>query len=127
MINKIEADNYTKFVVSNSLDFFKNNSQKFDFIFLDGLHDAYMVYQEIPAALKHLNDGGFILLHDYFPNQKPLWSGIPPIVGPYLAVKRLKDEGVDLEVIPLGELPWATKLGTNMTSLALLTKANNGC
>lgn len=122
LIQKIGGQDFTQFKVSTSLDFFKGSNQTFDFIFLDGLHDGYMVYQEIPVALQHLNSGGVILLHDYFPNEQPLWEGYPPIVGPYLAVKRLQDEGANLRVIPLGELPWQTKLETNITSLALLTK-----
>lgn len=122
LIEKIGGQEFTHFKVSTSLDFFKQSDQTFDLIFLDGLHDAYMVYQEIPVALQHLNSDGFILLHDYFPNEQPLWESYPPIVGPYLAVKRLQEEGANLRVIPLGELPWETKLGTNITSLALLSK-----
>lgn len=122
MIKEIKADSFTQFKVLPSLDFFKNNAQKFDFIFLDGLHYAYTVYQEIPLALQHLNPGGFILLHDYFPHQQSLWEGQPAIVGPYLGVERLLGEKAPIDVIPLGKLPWPTKLGTNITSLALVTK-----
>jgi len=119
MIIKINAQDYTKFVVSDSLYFFQSNPQKFDFIFLDGSHDAHVVYQEIPMALDHLNANGIVLLHDYFPNGKPLWENYPAITGPYLAVKRLQEEGANLKVYPLGNLPWETKLGTNITSLAI--------
>lgn len=122
LIQQIGGQKFSQFQVSTSLNFFKSSEQTFDFIFLDGLHDAYMVYQEIPLALRHLNKDGLILLHDYFPNEQPLWKGYCPIIGPYLAVKRLREEGANLRVIPLGELPWETKLGTNLTSLALLTK-----
>ncbi len=122
LIKQVEGQDYTQFVVSTSLEFFQKNQQKFDFIFLDGLHDAYIVYQEIPVALQHLNENGVILLHDYFPNGEPLWEGYPAITGPYLAVKRLQEEGAKLEALPLGKLPWPTKLGTSITSLALLTK-----
>ena len=34
----------------------------------------------------------------------------------------LLKEGADFKIIPLGDLPWTTKLGTNRTSLALVTK-----
>jgi predicted O-methyltransferase YrrM len=110
MIIKINAQDYTKFVVSDSLYFFQSNPQKFDFIFLDGSHDAHVVYQEIPMALDHLNENGIVLLHDCFPNGKPLWENYPAITGPYLAVKRLQEEGANLKVYPLGNLPWETKL-----------------
>jgi predicted O-methyltransferase YrrM len=124
LIKQLGCQDFTKFTVSKSLDFFKTSQQKFDFIFLDGLHDAYMVYQEIPNALKKLNPGGLILLHDYFPNGKSLWEAYAPIVGPYLAIKRLQQEGANLKAISLGEPPWPTKLGTNITSLAILTRNN---
>jgi hypothetical protein len=42
------------------------------------------------------------------------------IGGPFLAIERFKEEGAPLTVLPLGELPWPTKLGSNTTSLALL-------
>jgi len=57
-----------------SLDYLAGCAQTFDFIFLDGDHAARTVYQEVPAALRLLNSGGVILLHDYFPNLRPLWS-----------------------------------------------------
>ena len=36
---------------------------------------------------------------------------------------RLQRAGWPLEVVPLGDLPWPTKLGTSRTSLALLGRA----
>ena len=93
-----------------SIKYFENCQTKFDFIFLDGDHSALTVYQEIPLALKLLNSNGIILLHDYYPGGKPLWSNSPVISGPYLATERLIKEGADLIVLPLGNLPWATKL-----------------
>lgn len=123
LIEKIQANSLISFQVSPSLDFFQNNPEaKFDFIFLDGLHNDYMVYQEIPKALNHLNEGGLILLHDYFPDKQALWEGSEPSLGPYLGVDLLQKEGANLQIIPLGNLPWATKLGTNITSLALVSK-----
>jgi hypothetical protein len=81
-----------------------------------------MVYQEIALALKLLNKNGILLLHDYFPNNMPLWSNGYSIPGPYLAVSRIISEETNLEILPLGELPWETKLNSRITSLAILTK-----
>ncbi len=64
-----------------------------------------------------------ILLHDYHPGERSLWPGQEPIVGPSLAVRRLIAEGAALRAIPLGDLPWRTKLGTHITSLAILSRA----
>jgi predicted O-methyltransferase YrrM len=120
MINKMELEYSVDFVTDTSLDYFAKCERKYDFVFLDGDHAVKTVYQEIPAALKLLNKDGLILLHDYFPNLEPLWSNGSVIPGPFLATERLKDEGVNLVVLPLGELPWPTKLQSNITSLALL-------
>jgi predicted O-methyltransferase YrrM len=120
MLKRMNLDNFVDFVQSPSLEYFSSCERKFDFIFLDGSHSAKSVYLEIPAALNLLNKGGVILLHDYFLGLKPLWSNGVVIPGPYLATERLKSEGANLEVMPLGELPWPTKLQSNVTSLALL-------
>ncbi|PNQ73640.1 hypothetical protein C1T31_04695 [Hanstruepera neustonica] len=122
MIAKFGYDQFTTFKAGMSLDLIKSTTKTFDFIFLDGDHSGGTVYQEIPAALKILNKNGVILLHDYFPNMKPLWSNGSLVEGPYLATERLINEGANLKVIPLGNLPWPTKLGTNITSLALLVR-----
>jgi len=112
--------NFAEFVTSPSLAFLKTCNSKFDLIFLDGLHKATTVYQEVPAALQLLNPGGLILLHDFFPNAEPLWSDGAVIAGPWLAINRLRNEGAKMTAIPLGALPWPTKAGSNVTSLACL-------
>ena len=122
MINEMGYGRFVNFVTSASLDHLTACQQKYDLIFLDGDHGAKTVYREIPAALKVLKEGGVILLHDYFPELKPLWSNGAVIPGPFLATERLKAEGANLEVLPLGELPWPTKLQSSITSLALLVK-----
>lgn len=122
MIKNLKFDNFVKFKVDTSFHFLETSKESYDFIFLDGDHFATTVYQEIPLALKKLNKGGVILLHDYFPNNKPMWSNNSVISGPYLATERLISEGANITILPLGDLPWPTKLGSNMTSLALLVK-----
>lgn len=124
LINKLNYGSFVKFVADTSLNYVANCKQKFDFIFLDGSHLASTVYQEIPMALRLLNQNGVILLHDYFPGMRPLWSNGTVIPGPYLATERLAKEGINLIVLPLGELPWPTKLASNVTSLALLLRKN---
>jgi len=124
LLRSVHCDGFTRFHISPSLEFFSNSGERFDFIFLDGLHDAHMVYQEIPAAMSHLNEGGHVLLHDYFPDLAPLWGSQPAIPGPFLAVQRLLEEGANLEVLPLGELPWRTKLDSRVTSLAVVAAAS---
>lgn len=120
MMREMNFDSFVEFVTKDSYEFLTTGSARFDFIFLDGDHAASTVYKEVPAALKLLNPGGIILLHDYFPGLKPLWNDGSLIPGPCLAIERLCNEGARLRVLPLGELPWPTKLGSRATSLALL-------
>ncbi|SDJ60658.1 Predicted O-methyltransferase YrrM [Pedobacter sp. ok626] len=123
MINELNYGDIVNFVTGNSLKYL-NSQKKFDFIFLDGDHSAATVYKEIPLALKSLHKNGVILLHDYYPEGKPLWSDNFTITGPYSATERLIREGANLVVLPLGTLPWDTKLNSNITSLALLMRKN---
>lgn len=52
-------------------DFFAENKFKFGLIFIDGLHEASQVYQDILNALDCLEEGGIILCHDMLPaNEK---------------------------------------------------------
>lgn len=48
-------------------DFFKQNNEKYDLIFVDGLHLEYQVTKDIDNALECLNEGGCIIVHDCNP------------------------------------------------------------
>jgi len=48
-------------------NFFKNNKDNFDIIFIDGLHQYEQVRKDIINSLKFLNKDGVILLHDCMP------------------------------------------------------------
>jgi predicted O-methyltransferase YrrM len=121
MIESIGSGDQTQFVTRPSLEYLAHCGQHYDFIFLDGDHAARTVYREVPAALRALNPGGVILLHDFYPHLRPLWSDGVVIAGPWLATERLRAEGAAFTVLPLGELPWPTKLGSRVTSLAVVT------
>jgi predicted O-methyltransferase YrrM len=122
LLRQIGVADMVTFVTQPSVPYLLNCKERYDLIFLDGNHASTAVYQEIPAALRLLSPDGLILLHDYFPDQQPLWPDHEVVAGPDLAVKRLQDEGVPLIVKPLGGLPWPTKQGTNVTSLAMLCR-----
>jgi len=47
--------------------FFDQNSMMFDIIFIDGDHDESQVSRDIINALKFINNGGAIVLHDAYP------------------------------------------------------------
>lgn len=122
-VAELGMGNRTAFVTESSLLFLGRCRQEFDLIFLDGDHAAPTVYQEIHKALPCLRNGGSILLHDYFPRNRPLWSNGAVVPGPYLAGERLREERANVSIVPLGRLPWPTKLGSNLTSLAIMSRA----
>lgn len=110
------------FRVGPCLDLMKAEQRRFDLVFLDGDHAAKAVYQEVSAALPVLSDGGSILLHDYYPGARPLYPDNGVIGGPFFAMERIRRENPAISVLPLGALPWATKQGTNFTTLALVAR-----
>jgi predicted O-methyltransferase YrrM len=122
MIDELNGTIETTFVVNNSSHFFANNKETFDFIFLDGDHAAETVYEEVINALDVINKNGLIVLHDYFPDGRPLWSDGSVISGPFTATEKLRSTGLAIKVIPLGSLPWRTKRDSSVTSLAVIAK-----
>ena len=82
---KIGVDPYSGGNYKGTSDeFFLKNSECFDCIFIDGLHEYDQVYKDIINSLKFLNKGGIILLHDCLPasvhqqavpRYKKIWNG----------------------------------------------------
>jgi predicted O-methyltransferase YrrM len=120
MIDELGCSSFVSFRTQSSLDYLAESHSRFDLIFLDGFHTATHVLREIPAALSKLKRGGYVLLHDYYPGARPLWSDGHIERGPYLATQKLRQAGAAIDVLPLGALPWPTKAGSHVTSLALL-------
>jgi predicted O-methyltransferase YrrM len=111
------------FEVFRSLEFMATTDRRYDLIFLDGNHSAPSVYREVSSALHLLRESGLIVLHDYYPGGRALYPDGATIRGPFQAVQRIRRECPAIMVMPLGGLPWATKQGTNVTTLALIAKA----
>ena len=111
-----------RFVTSPARDFLENTRARFDLIFLDGSHASSDVYREVCAALRVLNANGVILLHDYYPEGKPLFPDGRVIGGPYRAMVRVRKENPEIEIVPLGNLPWPTKQGSSATTLAFVAR-----
>ena len=51
-------------------DFFAQNNETFDIIFIDGLHWSEQVYNDIVNSLNVLNEGGYIICHDMNPHSE---------------------------------------------------------
>lgn len=45
----------------------KGTDEKFDVIFIDGLHESPQVHKDVTNSLNHLSDGGVIVCHDMLP------------------------------------------------------------
>ncbi|MFT6945328.1 MAG: hypothetical protein ACJAUW_001910 [Yoonia sp.] len=43
------------------------NTKKFDFVWVDGLHEYRQVHRDVTNAIAALKSGGFIALHDMLP------------------------------------------------------------
>lgn len=68
--NKIGVDpdeNAQADYIITSDEFFKNNKNTFDIIFIDGMHEAHQVYKDIINSIKVLNKNGIIVCHDCNP------------------------------------------------------------
>ena len=57
-------------VTSN--EFFANNTEIFDVIFIDGLHHASQVYEDIQNSLNCLSSNGYIVCHDMNPTKEAI-------------------------------------------------------
>ena len=85
-------------------EFFKSNEDKFDVIFIDGLHVYEQCKKDCINSAKSLNDGGIILFHDFLPSDKyvedvkrPIdkWCGDVWKVG----VELSNSKGVDFKIV----------------------------
>lgn len=54
-------------VFKTSDEFFASNNDKFDIVFIDGLHRCDQVLRDIDNALRALRKGGVVVLHDCLP------------------------------------------------------------
>ena len=67
--HKIGVDPVTGGTIRLTSDqFFRENKEFFDCVFIDGLHTYDQVKKDIQNSLKFLNENGIILLHDCLPN-----------------------------------------------------------
>lgn len=61
-------------------EFFEQNSETFDIIFIDGMHTKEQVAKDISNSLKRLNENGIILVHDCLPKREECQL-VPRICG----------------------------------------------
>ena len=105
--NKISVDPDPKSFptfIGTSNEFFRNNSEKFDVIFIDGLHTFEQCRIDAINALECLNTNGYLFLHDLVPRNF-IEEYIPCITGIWtgdvwkVSVELSKTKGVKFSVI----------------------------
>lgn len=66
---QLSGISYESLYKMTSDEFFSKEAKgsKWDIVFIDGLHEAKQVTRDIENSLKHLSDGGVIVLHDCNP------------------------------------------------------------
>ena len=68
----VDVNKFTPLVTHHmtSDDFFKQNKEIYDIIFIDGHHDSEYVCRDLNNSIKCLNKNGIIILHDCLPPNK---------------------------------------------------------
>ena len=101
-LKKVGVDPMTGGTIRMTSDqFFSNNKEFFDCVFIDGLHEFHQVRKDIYNSLRFLNDGGIILLHDCLPNNyyeqaipRCQWTWNGDVWKAIVEVRRSKDVDV---------------------------------
>lgn len=84
-----------------SSQYWFENAETFDCIFIDGLHESSQVYEDIINAMHRLNPGGVIFVHDIHPESE-IMQRVPRETGEWTgdvwkAWKKTKHECPDFE------------------------------
>jgi len=83
-------------------EYFENNTEKFDIIFVDGLHTKEQAYRDVINGLERLKEGGTILMHDCYPEteksqkvprESDVWNG-----DVWKSFVKIRQERDDLEM-----------------------------
>lgn len=91
-----------EFVTQDSVAYLEATDRKFDFISIDGWHEAFQVVKEIPLAIAHLNPNGLIFMDDVQMASPP--PGVDRIDGPREALERVLAANPELAAVHL--TPW---------------------
>lgn len=87
--------------------FFRNNRERYDFIYIDGDHTSYGVMKDAVSAYEVLNVGGIMAFDDY------RWTGKPdPADRPGMAINAfLEIYRKRIKIIVSGYQLWVEKIG----------------
>jgi len=87
--------------------FFENNNDRFDVVFIDGLHEYEQIRRDFINSIKSLNVGGWIAIHDMLPRNwieqhvpsvsMAQWTGN----GWKIAFELLETKGIEFKILKL--------------------------
>lgn len=66
-----DPESYADYQMTSD-QYFTDNDEKFDIIFIDALHQHDQVWRDIMNSLEHLNRDGVIVLHDCLPKTEKM-------------------------------------------------------
>jgi predicted O-methyltransferase YrrM len=99
-IDETYASGYQNFYKSTTDEWFAQNKQTFDVIFIDACHDIDFVKRDFANSLKILNKRGVIFLHDTDPAE-PIFASINYCHNSYLMNAHLKSNYPHLNFVTL--------------------------
>lgn len=115
--NQHDVSFLTYYMTSDEM--FKINNNKYDIIFINGLHEGNQVIRDVYNALQHLNYNGFIVIHDclpdkyetqLYPRQTSCWTG-----DVWKAIPTLKKWGLNIHVV---DVDWGCGIIRNNTDIS---------
>lgn len=62
------SSEFVNYKMTSDEFFTQHCKEKYDIIFVDGLHTAYQVSKDIYNSIKHIKPGGWLLLDDVYPH-----------------------------------------------------------
>ncbi len=137
--NKIGVDpnptsNHTTHIMTSDVFFERlDQDKKFDLIFIDGLHLDFQVDRDIENSLKHLSEGGTIVLHDCNPPTKHHAAESPVFTYPangnwngtvYLSLIKLRLYKNDVKLVTV-DTDWGVGILTKDVSESLYAFPND--
>lgn len=66
-----DPESYANYQMTSD-QYFAESDEKFDIIFIDGLHEHSQVWRDIRNSLEHLNPCGVIVMHDCMPKSEKM-------------------------------------------------------
>lgn len=109
-------------------ELFEKLDKKYDIIFIDGLHTEEQCGKDIINSLKHLNRGGYILVHDCLPPDEN-HQKVPRIQGAWngdvwKCIPELEKQLIEYETIDTDYGCCLIKYNENYENLNYLDKSN---